>query len=87
MFQALVDGGIIKRRSIIGQETRTMRYTDSSNTVKRSLRISRKFMSSRLAEELLGKAYGYLIPPVKHPVFKHSLERVERDVHTSVSSA
>ena len=64
-----------------------MGYTDSSNTVKHSLRISRKFVSSRLAEELLGKAYGYLIPPVKHSVFKHSLERVERDVHTSVSSA
>ena len=64
-----------------------MRYTDSGNTVEHSLRISRKFVSSRLAEELLGKAYGYLIPPGKHSVSKRSLERVERNVHTSVSSA
>ena len=64
-----------------------MRYTDSGNIVEHSLRISRKFMSSRLAEELLGKAYGYLIPSGKHSVFKHSLEKVERNVHTSVSSA
>jgi hypothetical protein len=64
-----------------------MRYTDSSKTVKHSLRISRKFVSSRLAEELLGKAYGYLIPPGKHSMSNHSLERVERNVHTSVSSA
>jgi hypothetical protein len=87
MAQALVRSGTLKRgkRNSIGQETRTMVYTDSSVTVKHSLRISRKFVSSRLAEELLGKAYGYLIG--KHSVSKHSLERAERDVNTSVSSA
>ena len=58
-----------------------MKYTDSSITVKRSLRISRKFVSSRLAEELLGKASGYLISPGKHSVSRHSQERVERNVH------
>jgi hypothetical protein len=95
MAQALVRNRTLRRRkrNTIGQEARTMGYTDSGNTVKRSLRTSRKFVSSRLAEELLGKAYGYLIPPVKHLVSKHSLERVERververNVHTSVSSA
>lgn len=61
-----------------------MGYTDSSITAKHSLRISREFISSRLAEELLGKAYSYLIG--KHSVSKHSLERAERNVNTSVSS-
>lgn len=64
-----------------------MGYTDSGKTAKHSLQISRKFVSSRLAEELLGKAYGYLIPPGKHSLSKPSLERAQRDVHTSVSSA
>jgi hypothetical protein len=89
MVQALVRNGTLgrRKRNIIGQETRTMRYTDSGKTAKRSLQISRKFVSSRLAEELLGKAYGYLIPPGNHSVSKHSLERAERNVNTSVSSA
>ena len=62
-----------------------MRYTDSGKTAKRSLQISRKFVSSRLAEELLGKAYGYLISPGKHSASKPPLES-EETVHTSVSS-
>ena len=64
-----------------------MGYTDSGKTAKHSLQISRKFVSSRLAEELLGKAYGYLIPSGKHSVPKHSLESEERNIHASVSSA
>ncbi len=62
-----------------------MRYTDSGKTAKGSLQISRKFVSSRLAEELLGKAYGYLILPGKRSASKPPLEK-EENVHTSVSS-
>jgi hypothetical protein len=87
MAQALVRNGSLRRRkrNVIGQEIRIMRYTDSGKTAKGSLQISRKFVSSRLAEELLGKAYGYLISPGKHWASKPPLES-EENVHTSVSS-
>lgn len=37
-----------------------------------SLRVSRRYASSRLAEELLEKAYGCLVPPVRRNVVPQS---------------
>ena len=65
MARALVDEEIVKRRNImgvtIGQEARTMRYIETNSPAECSLRVARRFLSSRLAEELLEKAYACLV--------------------------
>jgi hypothetical protein len=64
-----------------------MRCINANNTTKHSLRIFRKFLPSRLAEELQEKAYAYLVPSGKQPVSKHWLEKEEENIYASVPLA
>ncbi len=64
-----------------------MRCPNSQVIRDQSLCVSRRFVSSRLAENLLGKAYGCLVPPLRRDVAQQKTGNATHDRDSSPPAA
>jgi hypothetical protein len=61
-----------------------MKYIESDVSTEHSLRVSRTFLSSRLAEEVQKKAYAYLVPSGKRLPSQNLRQAEKESVITTV---